>query len=344
MKNKLDVLSAGTLLVLGCLTACGAPPETEPAPSTPAVDPRVGFWQRLDPADGDATESEPGDPWNELLEISAESWTWASQQRVERSGPIVAQTASEIEVSLWGIRQSFSTALNDDGTLQLRWTKTPLGQPDSEPQDIDQRYQRLTDRPRSLVREPMALGAAAELEPAVVESLTTDLAARTQRDQEAREFSRTGQRPTSEQIAEMMAVDQDNTAWLKQTVAQVGWINVERFGEQATKNAFLLVQHSGDLPLMLDALPRIEEDVKSGILHGGSYALLFDRSQLAQGKHQRYGSQLVPGPDGMFVAPLEDPAQVDARRAELGMQPLTDYLAFFRDRQPNGEIAIREEF
>lgn len=68
--------------------------------------------------------------------------------------------------------------------------------------------------------------------------------------------------------------------------------------------------------------------VKNGIASNSSLALLEDRVALRQGKKQIYGSQI--GFDSetklYYVMPLEDPDNVDKRRAEVGLQPLADYI------------------
>ena len=58
-------------------------------------------------------------------------------------------------------------------------------------------------------------------------------------------------------------VDADNTAWLREQMRELGWIDASRFGPDASFAAFLIVQHSQDLPLMLAALPEIEADVRA---------------------------------------------------------------------------------
>lgn len=129
----------------------------------------------------------------------------------------------------------------------------------------------------------------------------------------------------------MMQVDDDNTTWLKKVVVEHGWIDSTRFGTKAANAAFLLVQHSGDLPLMTAALPQIGEEVKAGRLDGQNFALLFDRLQLMQGGRQRYGTQVMKvGSQGDWVVHrLEDPDRVDERRKEMGLGPLEKYLARF---------------
>lgn len=323
--------------------ACTAEPDVAKdsgsgsAPAEAATaDPRFGSWQRGQPPGGDGAEA-----WFELLHIGPERWSWASEKRIERSGPIIDRDESEIEISLWGSRQKIATRLAEDGSLHLSWVQQIPGS--DEPEQIEASYRRLQAVPDLFDLTPLNLGPADPLDPERLQQLTAELASRTERDQEVRQIFSSGARPTREQIGEVMAVDEANTAWLREIVQELGWIDVERFGAEAATDAFLLVQHSGDLPLMLAALPLIERDVESGVLRGANFALLYDRSQLALGRHQRYGSQLVPGPDGMFVAPLEDAANVDTRRAELGMEPLAEYIDRFRSRQP-GEIEIRTEF
>lgn len=159
--------------------------------------------------------------------------------------------------------------------------------------------------------------------PERIAALQTELARRVEVDQAVRtDRSRAG---------EMARVDADNTAWLKEQLAELGWIDAVRFGPRASDAAFLLVQHSGDLPLMLASLPPIEADVRAKRLGGQPFALLHDRLALALGRTQRYGSQVGLGPAGPTLLPLEDPGRVDERRAELGLGPLREYLAWFEE-------------
>ena len=56
-----------------------------------------------------------------------------------------------------------------------------------------------------------------------------------------------------------------------------GWIDAGRFGSAASKAACVIVQHSGDVSMMMAALPEIEKDVKARQLDGQAFALLNDR-------------------------------------------------------------------
>ena len=102
-------------------------------------------------------------------------------------------------------------------------------------------------------------------------------------------------------------VDAENTRYVKSLVATLGWIDAERFGREAANAAFLIVQHSGDLRLMMAALPEIKKDLKAKRVDPQDYALLFDRIQTSVGEKQRYGTQLGQNEKGeLIVFPLED--------------------------------------
>jgi len=173
---------------------------------------------------------------------------------------------------------------------------------------------------------PLVLGEAKPVPAETLASLKAELAKRVLVDQAVRKDPK--------RHDEMKQVDADNTAWLRKVAVEHGWIDTERFGTKAANAAFLLVQHSGDLPLMTAALPQIEQEVKAGRLNGQNFALLFDRLQLMQGGQQRYGSQVMKDSKkgDWVVRRLEDPDRVDELRKEMGLEPLEKYLARFGDK------------
>lgn len=56
--------------------------------------------------------------------------------------------------------------------------------------------------------------------------------------------------------------------------------------------------------------------------------MLEDRVAMREGRRQIYGSQILINPTTQqhYVAPLDDPDNVDKRRAEVGLEPLADYV------------------
>lgn len=75
-------------------------------------------------------------------------------------------------------------------------------------------------------------------------------------------------------------------------------------------------------------LPMMREAVKNKNATGTALALLEDRVALEEGKRQVYGSQI--GRDNEtnknYVLPLDDPDNVDKRRAEVGLGLLAEYV------------------
>lgn len=120
-----------------------------------------------------------------------------------------------------------------------------------------------------------------------------------------------------------------NRNFLRQLVSRVGWIDVERFGYATAFEAGLLLLHSKDPRLLMAALPMVQRDVESGKLLGDSYALTYDKLQILLGRKQRFGSQVGSDAHGPYALPTEDSGQVEERRQQLGLVPLSRYLAVF---------------
>jgi hypothetical protein len=192
----------------------------------------------------------------------------------------------------------------------------------------DLRLERLAETPPELVLHPLELGEPRLQTTERTEEIQVALDRRRAADQAVRE--RLSEFRTDELVSRMVQTDRENTAWLRELVQEIGWIDAERFGSDASNAAFLLVQHSGDLALMQAALPWVEADWKQGRVRGAEYALLYDRLSLALGRPQLYGSQLQSTGDGpLYLLPLSDPKEVEQRRAEVGLEPLADYLERF---------------
>lgn len=106
-----------------------------------------------------------------------------------------------------------------------------------------------------------------------------------------------------------------------------GWVGKDKVGPQANQTLFLVIQHS-DLKIQEKYLPMMREALKKGNAAPSSLALLEDRVSLRQGRKQIYGSQIGTNPktNKQYVLPLDDPDNVDKRRAEVGLGLLEDYV------------------
>lgn len=125
----------------------------------------------------------------------------------------------------------------------------------------------------------------------------------------------------------MMYKDSINLIRITEILDKYGWVGTDKVGGQANQTLFLVIQHS-DLKTQQKYLPMMREAVKNKNASGSALALLEDRVALGEGKRQIYGSQI--GYDNKtnknFVLPLDDPDNVDKRRAAAGLGSLADYV------------------
>ncbi len=109
-------------------------------------------------------------------------------------------------------------------------------------------------------------------------------------------------------------------------IDKYGWAGPDLVGDRGSQTLFLVIQHS-DIKIQDKYLPMMREAVKNKKASPGSLALLEDRVALGHGKKQIYGSQIrYSGSGEAWVSPLEDPDNVDKRRAEVGLGPLAEYV------------------
>lgn len=152
-------------------------------------------------------------------------------------------------------------------------------------------------------------------------------------DQEARSQLFAGGGKVSVEAAEkMQAIDEKNTARLKQIIAQHGWPGKALVGDDGAHDAWLLVQHADkDREFQKKCLGMLKAAVEKKEASGKDLAYLTDRVLTGEGKKQLYGTQFIQK-DGKFEAqPIEDPANVDKRRAEVGLGTLAEYEQKLRE-------------
>lgn len=137
--------------------------------------------------------------------------------------------------------------------------------------------------------------------------------------------------PAQKKLAEQMGiVDRSNAARVKALFAECGFPDKERHGEQAQRDAWLLVQHADhDLALQKHTLKLLEEmAARRGEPMRPSFAYLADRIAVAEKRPQLYGTQLTAPAEKACqfdFDPMDDRGKVEQRRAALGLPPLEDY-------------------
>lgn len=175
-------------------------------------------------------------------------------------------------------------------------------------------------------------GLAQEREAPAVASpeLRNELLERVGRDQAIRnEMISSGvTHPDPKIEARMTEIDSANTARMKEIVKRYGWPGPELVGIDGTEAAFLLVQHA-EHEFQKQMLPLVERAYRQKKLQGQDYALLLDRVLVAEGKPQVYGTQAKRFDQWKNKEPvfdqIEDEANVDQRRAEVGLFSMAEY-------------------
>lgn len=132
------------------------------------------------------------------------------------------------------------------------------------------------------------------------------------------------------------ALDLRNTEELKKLLKLHRWFTIGEFGKAADDAAWLIVQHADHDPAFQKSVLRVLDGLWSkGETDPAHYAYLFDRVAASfhdQSKRRllRYGTQGgCAGPGKWEPLPVEKPAQLDRRRAAVGLGPEADYIKNF---------------
>ena len=130
---------------------------------------------------------------------------------------------------------------------------------------------------------------------------------------------------------EQERVDLGNLKRLREIISEHGWPGIGLVGYDGAATAFLILQHAQH-EAQVELLPLIVAAAEAGEADRGHVAMLQDRVLVRQDKPQRYGTQLYHDEDTgeLMLYPIEDEANVDARRREVGLPPLAEYVKSVR--------------
>lgn len=129
----------------------------------------------------------------------------------------------------------------------------------------------------------------------------------------------------SDSFAEVKARDQAGAAWVRKFLSDTASQQNTGLSRRELFDIFLLIQHSGDVALMREALPWIANRMLEGRLAGSNYALVVDRIAVFEKAPQIYGSQ-GEDRDGVVVPqPIAEPDSVEQRRALMRMRSMREY-------------------
>jgi len=165
--------------------------------------------------------------------------------------------------------------------------------------------------------------------------LCTELIALRERDQEARRrWLADRSNPALQKAVD--DVDAQTIVRLDEIVDAGGWPGSSIVGVKGSGAAWTIVQHA-DPPVIKRYLPMMEKAVNAGELEGALYATSVDRVRVSEGQPQIYGTQFQEVDGKMIPHPIENEAEVDARRAKVGLQPLAEYAALINQVYARGK-------
>jgi hypothetical protein len=127
--------------------------------------------------------------------------------------------------------------------------------------------------------------------------------------------------------AKQERIDRRNREELSKIIQKYGWPGISLVGPEANRAAFLVVQHA-DLTYQKRYFDLIKEAVNRNEARPSDFAMLQDSVLTKEGKKQIYGTALHTNEKtgALELFPIEDEANVDARRASVGLPPMTEYL------------------
>lgn len=136
---------------------------------------------------------------------------------------------------------------------------------------------------------------------------------------------------TEELRLQVLAHDNDNTAFLKELVETSGWPTISEVGKEVAMASWLIAQHTPEksflkhcLEVMLEAPDEVEPQ---------NLARTIDRVRIYEGQEQWFGTHFTKVEDGSFAPmPIEGAEHVDERRAQWGLTSIKE-----KKRQYNQE-------
>lgn len=156
--------------------------------------------------------------------------------------------------------------------------------------------------------------------------LRQELLNRVQKDQTIRKRAIKPDADEAE-LKEMINVDRENTARLKEVIERYGWPGKALVGDDGAHAAWLLVQHADlDPAFQKKCLELLKAAVNENDASPRDLAYLTDRVLVGQHKPQIYGTQLRVVGGTLKPQPIEDEEHVDDRRKEVGLSTLREYL------------------
>jgi hypothetical protein len=130
---------------------------------------------------------------------------------------------------------------------------------------------------------------------------------------------------------EVEPVDRKNTARLREIVGKYGWPGIDLVSRDGAEAAFTLLLHTPDHEFRKKCLTLTKEAAEKGEVPRFAVAMLTYKVLVDEGKPQVYGTHVNMEDGKPVVWPIEDEANVDERRAAVGLEPMGEYLKKYEE-------------
>ncbi|MBU2929724.1 MULTISPECIES: DUF6624 domain-containing protein [Flavobacteriaceae] len=122
-------------------------------------------------------------------------------------------------------------------------------------------------------------------------------------------------------------IDRDNLVKVVSIIEKCGMPSLENVSTEQMSTIWLVFQHADNFHRK-KYLPQLKESAENGNIRKSQIALMEDRILMMDGKPQIYGSQISKNQDTgeWMIYDLKEPENVDKRRTEVGLGPLSEYV------------------
>ena len=117
-----------------------------------------------------------------------------------------------------------------------------------------------------------------------------------------------------------------DTTRLCQILIDNGWPTTALVDRDGVLAAFYILKNGPSYELQRDLLPVIAAVVKKDPVQKPEFAALYDRLRVSAGMKQLFGTQAVSTGGFLVLYPIEDQANLNARRAEFGLSEIDSYM------------------
>ena len=120
-------------------------------------------------------------------------------------------------------------------------------------------------------------------------------------------------------------IDRQNLTTVVSLLEKCGMPTLNEVDEIQMNAIWVVFQH-GDNANRKKYLPLLEQSAENGDLKATQIAMMKDRTLMMDGEPQVYGTQVSKNGNEWVLYELSNPETVNKRRAEMGFEPLQDYL------------------